>query len=248
MKAIALVLVLLCAACGEQTGVGLDLVPEPRAERMGLQAWREIRAATPASGDASDQRRAQAVADAVLAAAGESPADWEVVVFQGPQANAFALPGNKIGVYEGMMRLADTDARLAAVLAHEVAHNQERHAVERMSSAVAAQAGTDLAGAVLGAAGVGSPGTVSTLLDLGAQYGLLLPYSRNQELEADRLGLNIMARAGFDPRAAVTLWRDMDRSGGQPPAFLSTHPNPGQRIEQLQAFMPEALATYRAHD
>ncbi|MBF0307365.1 MAG: M48 family metallopeptidase, partial [Alphaproteobacteria bacterium] len=99
--------------------------------------------------------------------------------------------------------------------------------------------------AVLGAAGVGSPGTVSTLLGLGAQYGLLLPYSRNQELEADRLGLTIMARAGFDPRAAVALWRDMERSGGHPPAFLSTHPDPGQRVEQLQALMPEALATYR---
>lgn len=83
---------------------------------------------------------------------------------------------------------------------------------------------------------------------MGAQYGLLSPYSRNQELEADRLGLNIMARAGFDPRAAVTLWEEMAQSEGQPPAFLSTHPDPGQRIELLQALMPKALATYRAHD
>lgn len=138
--------------------------------------------------------------------------------------------------------------QLAAVLAHEVAHNQEAHAAERINSAMAAQAGTDLAGAVLGAAGVPAPGTVASILGAGAEYGLLLPYSRNQELEADRLGLRIMARAGYDPRAAIALWQQMESQGGQPPAFLSTHPAPGQRIEQLQALMPEALATYRSHD
>lgn len=242
-------LAILCSACASgQTGLGLDLVSDQQTQQMGLQAWQEIRTETPVSRSRADQQRAERVAEDVLKAAGENSSAWEVVVFQGQQANAFALPAKKIGVYEGMMRLADTDAQLAAVLAHEVAHNQEAHAAERINSAMAAQAGTDLAGAVLGAAGVPAPGTVASILGAGAEYGLLLPYSRNQELEADRLGLRIMARAGYDPRAAIALWQQMESQGGQPPAFLSTHPAPGQRIEQLQALMPEALATYRSHD
>lgn len=234
-----------CASSG-QTGLGLDLVSQQQAEQMGLEAWQDLRAKTPASTNQTYQQRARDVAGRVLAAAGENPSVWEVVVFQSPEANAFALPARKIGVYEGMMKVADTDAQLAAVLGHEVAHNQENHAAERISSATAAQSGADLAGTVLGAAGMASPETIATILGTGAQYGLLLPYSRNQELEADRLGLQIMARAGYDPNAAVTLWRKMEQSGGQPPAFLSTHPAPGDRIKQLQALMPQALATYRA--
>lgn len=245
----AICLALLCTACGSgQTGLGLNLVSDQQTQQMGLEAWQEIRAETPVSSSRADRQRAQQVAEDVLKAAGETPSAWEVVVFQGQQANAFALPAKKIGVYEGMMRLADTDAQLAAVLAHEVAHNQEAHATERINSSMAAQAGTELAGAALGAAGVAAPGTVASILGAGAQYGLLLPYSRNQELEADRLGLRIMARAGYDPRAAITLWQQMESQGSQPPAFLSTHPAAGQRIEQLQALMPEALAAYHSHD
>lgn len=239
-------LVLLSPACStNQTGLGLNLVTPEQTEQMGLEAWRDIRAQTAVSASQADRQRAQSVAERVLKAAGENPTAWEVVVFQGQDANAFALPAQKIGVYEGMMRLADTDAQLAAVLAHEVAHNQENHSGERISSAMAAQAGTNLAGAALGAAGVGSPEAIAAVLGAGAQYGILLPYSRNQELEADRLGLKVMARAGYDPRAAITLWQKMQQSGDRPPTFLSTHPAPGERIQQLEALMPEALALYQ---
>lgn len=239
-------IVLGLAGCGtEQTGLGLDLVPEQQVQQMGLQTWRAIRAETPASNDAAAQRRADRVAAQVLEAAGKSPSEWEVVVFQGAEPNAFALPGNKIGIYEGMMSLADSDAQLAAVISHEIAHNESEHAAERMNSQVVAQTGVDIAASLLGAAGGMSPELTAGILGAGVQYGVLLPYSRNQELEADRLGLGYMARAGYDPRGAVALWEKMRQTGGQPPAFLSTHPAPQQRIEQLQAMLPEAMGIYQ---
>jgi predicted Zn-dependent protease len=235
------------AACGtEETGLGLDLVPDQQVQQMGLETWQAIRAETPASGNAAYQRRAERIADQVLRAAGKTPAEWDVVVFQGAEPNAFALPGKKIGVYEGMMDVADTDPQLAAVISHEIAHNEAEHAAERMNSQVVAQTGVDIAASLLGAAGGMSPQLAAGLLGAGVQYGVLLPYSRNQELEADRLGLDYMARAGYDPRGAVELWEKMSRTRGQPPAFLSTHPAPQQRIEELQAMLPEAVATYEA--
>lgn len=241
-----LCLAVLTASCAGQTGLGLGLVSDSQAEQMGQQAWQELRAKTPAVADPAEQQRAVRVADRVLAAAGESPSAWDVVVFQGQEANAFALPGRKIGVYHGMMTLADTDAELATVLSHEIAHVERKHSAERMSTAMATEAGTDIAGTALGAAGVGSAQTIASILGLGAQYGILLPYSRNQESEADLVGLQLMAHAGYDPRAAITLWQKMEHGGGQPPAFLSTHPSTGQRIQQLEAAMPQALAEYRS--
>jgi predicted Zn-dependent protease len=239
----ALVFALLLAGCAPQgTGLGLNLVPEAEVEQAGREAWQEMRAKVPASADAALQARAHGIADRVLRGAGETPDAWEVVVFGSPEVNAFALPGNKIGVYEGMMRLASDD-ELAAVLGHEVGHNQARHAAQRMNTETATSLGTSLLGAVLGG---GGGQVASALLGLGAEYGVILPYSRNQELEADRIGLLSMARAGFDPHAAVSLWRKMDGQGSRPPAFLSTHPDPTSRIEQLQTQMPEAERALKA--
>src|SRR3546814_4029948 len=137
----------------------------------------------------------------VLRGAGEKPADWEVVVFQGAEANAFALPGNNIGVYEGMLQVAKTDDQLAAVIGHEIAHVERAHAVERVNSEATTQLGVQVVGGVLQASGTGGGEQEAELLGAGAKYGLLLPYARNQELEADRLGLITMARAGYEPRA-----------------------------------------------
>lgn len=166
-------------------------------------------------------------------------------MFEGEEVNAFALPGKKIGVYEGMMRTARGDDALATVIAHEVAHNVAAHPAERLSSQVAAEAGLNIAGALLGSAGIAQSRAIAGILGAGVQYGVLLPYSRNQELEADRLGLRYMAQAGYDPRAAIAFWQDMQRAGGpRPPTFLSTHPAPDQRIEQIQALIPEVMAAY----
>lgn len=245
-KCVLAVCCLLLPACGtEGTGLGLNLVPDQQVQEMALETWKDLRAKTPVSADRADQRRARTVADRVLQAAGEQPAQWEVVVFQGGQANAFALPGGKIGVYDGMLRLASSDEELAAVIGHEIAHNEARHAAQRVNSQTATKVGIDIASAALGAANVGPPDTIAGLLGVGAQYGVLLPYSRNQELEADRLGLTYMAKAGYDPHGAVALWRKMQQQGGsRQPTFLSTHPAPGDRIAQLESLLPEAMTHY----
>lgn len=236
----------LAGCATDATGLGLNLVPEQQVQQMGLQTWQQIRQQEPVSPNGAYQRTAERISNRVLQAAGRDPSQWEVVVFQGEQANAFALPGGKIGVYEGMIELAANEAQLAAVIAHEIAHNEENHAAERVNSQMATQLGVDLAGAALGQTVGGGGAQIAALLGAGAQYGLLLPYSRNQELEADRQGLVYMARAGYDPREAVELWRRMEAQGGaRPPVFASTHPAEGQRIEQLQQLMPQALEVYR---
>lgn len=238
-------LALSLAACAAgSTGLGLNLVDQAQVDQEGVRAWQQLKAETPASTDPQAQARARRVADRVLQGAGETPAQWEVEVFKSDEINAFALPGNKIGVFEGMMRLADSDDQLAAVLGHEVGHNKAHHAAERMSTDTATQLGVQVLSSVLGG---GDPQMAAALLGAGAQYGIALPYSRNQELQADQLGLHYMARAAYDPRAALELWRKMEKAaGGGPPTFLSTHPATGERIQGLQAEMPQAEQEYRA--
>ncbi|MGE5476012.1 MAG: M48 family metallopeptidase [Bacteroidales bacterium] len=239
-----LVVLPLAGCAAGSTGLGLNLVDLAQVDEEGVRAWQQLRAETPASTDAQAQARARRVADRVLAGAGENPAQWEVEVFHSDQINAFALPGNKIGVFEGMMRLAGSDDELAAVLGHEVGHNKAHHAAERMSTDAAAQLGVQVLSSVLGG---GNSQMAAALLGAGAQYGIVLPYSRNQELQADQLGLDYMARAGFDPHAAIALWHKMEKAaGGGPPTFLSTHPATGERIQGLEAHMPEAERAYRA--
>lgn len=232
-----------CAA--DSTGLGLRLVPEEQVVAMGQQSWEQLRQQEPASKNAAYQRTAQQVAGRLLTASGRNPAEWEVVVFASQEVNAFALPNKKIGVYEGMMKLAAGEAELAAVMGHEIGHVDENHAAERVNSQATTELGIGLAGAALGATSGADPQAISALLGLGAQYGLLLPYSRNQELEADRLGLISMAKAGYDPRAAIKLWQKMGAQGDRPPVFMSTHPGPDQRIQRFEQLMPEALRIYQ---
>ncbi len=171
--------------------------------------------------------------------------DWEVSVIKDDKTmNAFALPGGKIAVYTGIFPVAKNEAGLAAILGHEVTHALARHGTERMSQGIAAQ-GAMLAGAIaLGASGV-SGGTQQIAMLAGgalAQYGIILPFSRTHESEADHIGLLLAAQAGYDPHEAVHVWERMEQfSQGQPPEFLSTHPGHGTRIKQLEQWMPEAV-------
>lgn len=239
---------LLVGCVGEgDTGLGLNLVSDEQIRQLGVESWQRIRSETPASNNAEYQQAAEQIAGDILRAAGEDPREWEVVVFEGDEANAFALPGNKIGVYEGLFRYAQNPDQLATVIGHEVAHNQAEHAAERLNSAAATQAGLQLVSVALQAGNIGYANEIAALLGAGAQYGLILPYTRNQELEADKLGLLNMARAGYDPRASIALWQNMESAGGRPPDFLSTHPSPGNRIAQLEALMPQALEVYQAN-
>jgi predicted Zn-dependent protease len=167
---------------------------------------------------------------------------WEIVVFRDDTPNAFALPGGKIGVNTGLFSVARNQDQLATVLGHEVAHVVAQHSNERVSTAYAAESGLQLAQAIAGAPGA-EQSQLLALLGLGAQVGILLPYGREQEREADLIGLDLMADAGFDPRESIALWQNMAQAGGgQPPEFLSTHPSHGTRIQALAQRMPEALA------
>jgi predicted Zn-dependent protease len=191
------------------------------------------------------QNYVQCVSNALFAVSG-TPGSWEVVVFDDDSPNAFALPGQKIGVYRGMFSVADTPARLAAVIGHEIAHVQARHGNERASSNLATQMGLTLASAAL-ATQDGSDARIMAALGLGAQVGILLPFSRQHESEADLIGLDLMARAGFDPRESITLWENMrSKASSNSIEFLSTHPGHASRIRSLQNAMPTALQTYQA--
>lgn len=175
----------------------------------------------------------------------EGEGRWDVSVFEGDQVNAFALPGGNIGIYAGLLKAARTPSQLAAVIGHEIAHVEAQHANARLSAQYAADEGLSLVQA-LGQGTVLQSQTAMELLGLGAQVGLLLPFGRAQEREADVLGLNHMAKAGFDPGAALQLWQNMgELSGSKRPSFLSTHPSSGERIDALRGQMAEADKLYR---
>lgn len=205
------------------------------------------------SSNASYKQRVTRVGERILRVAPVEKSNWEFVVFEDSQPNAFALPGGKIGVNSGLFKLATDDAMLATVLAHEVAHVVARHGSERRSHGLAAGIGGAILDVGLAIGTDMSPGTRSAILGAygaGATVGVILPYSRTHESEADRLGLIYMARAGYNPEAAIQFWKKMkaysEKQGGMRlPAFLSTHPADDARIANLQKYMPEAMAEYR---
>ncbi|MCY7296112.1 M48 family metallopeptidase [Alteromonas sp. a30] len=174
--------------------------------------------------------------------------EWEVVVFDDEQINAFALPGGKIGVYTGLLNVATTQDQLAAVIGHEVGHVIAEHGNERMSSGTLINLGMQVTSQILDTQQVGSSKEIMSAIGVGLQVGVQLPFSRTHETEADLIGLDLMAKAGFNPQASVTLWQNMEKaSGGNAPLeFLSTHPAPTTRIEQLKANMKPALQHYNS--
>jgi predicted Zn-dependent protease len=237
-------LALLLACATSPTGRSqLRLFPDAEMAKMGAAAYDEMKQEMKISGDAVATTYVRCVADAVAAEvegkfAGTS---WQVTLFEEPSPNAFALPGGKIGVHTGLLAVASNQSQLATVLGHEVAHVLAEHGNERISTAYATETGLSVVESI---SGTPSP-TKSQLLGLlgiGAQVGVLLPFSRAQESEADQLGLDLMARAGFDPTESVALWRNMAKAGGgEPPEFMSTHPSHGTRIQDLEARMPGAV-------
>ncbi|GAB3011084.1 M48 family metallopeptidase [Bowmanella dokdonensis] len=172
---------------------------------------------------------------------------WEIVVFDDDQVNAFALPGGKIGVYTGLLKVAKNQHQLAAVLGHEVGHVIAGHSNERMSNSTLIGIGMEATSQILQAGQVGNSQMIMAGLGLASQVGIQLPFSRVHESEADLIGLQLMAKAGFNPQESVELWKNMEQaSGGQrQPELLSTHPAPQSRIENLSANMSPALKDYK---
>jgi len=224
----------------------LLLFPESQLATMGATAFAELREQTPVERSARTNTSVRCVADAIVAELPRSQR-WEVVVFKDDAANAFALPGGKIGIYTGLLRVAKNQDQLATVVAHEIAHVLASHANERVSTSYAAQTGAQLASVLASGGNTQAGQQLYGLLGLGAQVGILLPFSRAQESEADLMGLDLMAKAGFDPRQSVNLWENMANEGGaRPPEFLSTHPSGTTRIRDLNARLRTALPTYEA--
>jgi predicted Zn-dependent protease len=181
--------------------------------------------------NASAQRRFETVGRRIVTASGRGGQNWEFVLFDSPELNAFVLPGGQVGFYRGLYEICERDDWIATVLGHEVGHVTGRHAAERYSREAATQTALQVAGAQLNSQ------LAMAALGLGAQVGLSLPFSRDQESEADILGLNYMRSAGYDPREAIPLWQRMSQSGARSPEFLSTHPDPASRIERIRAYI-----------
>ncbi len=225
----------------------LMLLPEGTEVEMGLTAYREVLSKGKVSADSTLNAQVTRVGRRIAEATGKNY-QWEFRVLEDKQANAFCLPGGKVAVYTGILPLTQDDAGLAAVLGHEVSHAIARHGGERVSQGLLVQTGLAATQVALARNDPRMVQSVTSLLGAGAAVGLLLPWSRAQESEADHLGLVYMAKAGYHPSAARDLWVRMaqaERSQGRPLEFLSTHPAPETRIRQIEGWIPEALQYYQ---
>src|SRR5688572_6878720 len=216
--------------------VRVALSPE-QEETLGLQSYREILSQSETIQSGPEHEMVVRVAERLARATGDAAKDfkWQVSLIRSPQANAFCLPGGKIAVFTGILPHTRNEAGLAAVMGHEMAHAVARHGSQRLLRTSMAQ--TIMAGAQFSFTDMDprQRQAVMAAIGAGAQYGVLLPFSREHELEADQMGLLYMARAGYDPREAISFWERMSGAGGQqPPEFASTHPSHGTRIEQLR--------------
>jgi predicted Zn-dependent protease len=228
----------------------LTLISEDKMDAMGIAAFSSLKAQGKLSQDPGVNDYVICVARAILEVipAEHQPDDgrWEVLVFEDNTPNAFALPGSKIGVHSGMLEVAVTPGQLAAVLGHEVSHVLLRHGNERMSQSILADATVNAASVAAGTAVPQYQEMIVGGLGVGAQFGVLLPFSRKHESEADEVGQMFMAQAGFHPAEAITLWQNMaqQQGGDAPKQWQSTHPSDMTRIQKLQANLPAAMQVY----
>ena len=212
------------------------LFDDQKLSTMGAQAFNQLKQEEKLSQDKYKRQYLRCIAEPIIKALDQDndPDKWEIRLFASDQANAFALPGRKIGVYEGLLKYAVNQHQLAAVIGHELAHVTAEHGNERVSSSALSQVGLSLLGL-----------QSSLAANLLLQYGFTLPYGRSHETEADLIGLLYMAKAGFDPRESVLLWKNMAEGGKEVPEFLSTHPSPQNRIKQLEQRIPDVLPYYQ---
>jgi len=239
---VLLVAGLLSACATSPTGRNQFIfMPEAQMDQMGLQTFSALKTQKPISKNPRYNQLTHCIANAITKQTG---GNWEVVVFQDKSLNAFALPGNKIGVYTGLIEMVGGNQdQLAAVIGHEIGHVLARHSNERASQQMAMQHGMG----IIKQTTLGQNPTTLGLLGLGAQYGVLMPFSRTQESEADMTGQDLMAKAGFDPRQSTALWQKMAQSsqGQEPAEFMSTHPAHATRIQELEQHMPQAFSWYQ---
>lgn len=252
-------LLMLLSGCSSVMLTGrkqLNLVSDSEITAMSFAQYKTFMHSTPIASSKSQammvkkvgQRVASAVEKYMRSKGMESQLkgfEWEFNLVKGNQANAFCMPGGKVAVYEGILPYTKTEAGLAVVLGHEIAHAIARHASERLSQQMLIEYGANLTGVLLMDKSLAVKQSVGALYGIGAKVGVALPNSRKQELEADRLGLIFMAMAGYNPKEAIPFWQRMSQGGGDSSDFLSTHPSGSKRIAQIQKYLPEALRYYR---
>ena len=251
--ALAVLGALLFTGCATVTETGrsqLNLVSADEELKLGVTAFQDTKQKTPISRDAQANATVQRAGQRIAAVAKLPNAQWEFVVFESQEANAWCLPGGKVGVYTGILPITKDEAGLATVIGHEVAHATAHHGAERMSQQMVAQLGGEAAGAALSSKSQQTQALVGQAYGVVSQVGILLPFSRKQEAEADYIGLLYMARAGYDPAAAVAFWErfaeyNRQHGGSQGLSFLRTHPLDEQRIQNLKAELPKAQAEYQ---
>lgn len=251
---------LLFSSCGSVPVTGrkqLNLVSNQEVLTISLQQYQQFIKSAPISNDKKNtalvQKVGRNIANAVETylknngyADELSSYAWEFNLVKIPDVNAFCMPGGKIVVYEGILPYTQDETGLAVVLGHEVAHAVAKHANERMSQQMMTEYGTAAIGTALGGTSAGVQQAAAAAIGLGSQYGILLPYSRKQELEADKLGLIFMAMAGYNPSQAAAFWTRMSQQGSSTPEFMSTHPSDNTRIQQIEKDLPEAMKYYKS--
>lgn len=241
LSAVALVLLgagLSLGGCETNQTLGRSqflLVDDAALEQSAAAAWQQQLKTAKISKDPVLNKRIQTVGARIAAASGLGATGWEYVLFQDDQPNAFVIPGKKVGINTGLFKVVKNDDQLAAVMGHETAHVLGKHAAERASQQMATQG---VLGVAVGATSGNAQKAISSYGGLGAQLGLLLPYSRKHESEADRIGVDLVAKAGYRPSAAVEVWQNMMAlNSGAPPELLSTHPSDKTRIKDLQDYI-----------
>lgn len=238
----AVLVVYACVTTPVTQRQAFNLVPDAQMNALGLQAWREVLSKEKISRDPRLSELVTRIGRRIATASGEKY-DWEFVVIDSPKTvNAFCLPGGKIAVYTGILPVAKNEAALAAIIGHEVAHATARHGAERMSQGLVAQFGMQALDSAMKDSRY--RGLTVAALGLGAQFGVLLPYSRLHETEADKIGLLYMAKAGYDPSEAPGLWVRMAAGGQRMPEFVSTHPDPLKRSKMLEKSLPDVIPVW----
>jgi len=224
----------------------LMLMPEGQEISLGSQAFEEAIASEPASQNSRLSKIVNRVGQRIASVAGRSDYQWEFRLIDSPSQNAFCLPGGKVAIYEGILPICKDEAGLAVVMSHEIAHALARHGGERMSQNLAVDGAKMIAEKLVGTYASDRKEILMRAYGVGSKYGVLLPYSRRQESEADHIGLNLMAQAGYDPTVAPSFWTRFGnlKQGEQTPEFLSTHPADHRRASDLMSLMDEANSIY----
>jgi len=224
----------------------LKLLSSTKMANLGDESFSKIKTETPTTKKSSKKQYIECISKNVLKSIGENANQWEIQVFESEKLNAFALPGKNIGIYTGMIDFAKDQDQIAAIIGHEIAHVIADHGNERLSQQLVIQAGMQVADVIIEGDDKKSK-NIMALIGAGTQVGILLPFSRKHESEADQLGIQYMAKAGFDPSGAVKLWQKMKKNSGKSvPEFMSTHPSNDTRIKKLQTFLAQNQEIYKS--